>query len=129
MKAKQEGGAPHDDSTIADATANTTIDADMSEVHVGGDDAPRAKKPRVDGQASEEHDDAETEDDPDVQESDDDDDAQQEEEEQEEEEEEEEEEDEGEGEGGAADETQDALEERPVVVQDRDEALDGDDSD
>ncbi|EFY89759.1 CBF/NF-Y family transcription factor [Metarhizium acridum CQMa 102] len=115
-RAKHDG-AGGDDTEMADTTAaDTTVASDK----VGG--APRAKKARVDpGEVDEEEEeeDAETEEEAEVHEEEDDDDEQA----------DEEEEEEGAEEGnGSSEETQDALEER-TASDDRDEALDGDESD
>ncbi|KIE01923.1 CBF/NF-Y family transcription factor, partial [Metarhizium majus ARSEF 297] len=109
-RAKHDG-AGGDDTEMADTTA---VDATA-----GG--APRAKKARVDPgeEEEEEEEDAETEEEAEVHEEEDDDDEQADEEEGEEGAEE------ANGSGG---ETQDVLEER-TVSEDRDEALDGDESD
>ncbi|EFZ00113.1 histone-like transcription factor (CBF/NF-Y) family protein [Metarhizium robertsii] len=121
-RAKHDGTGG-DDTEMADTT--TAADATAASGTAGG--APRAKKARVDpgevGDDGDEEEDAETEEEAEVHEEDDDDDDEQ-----------VDEEEEGEGEEGAEDangsggETQDVLEER-TVSEDRDEALDGDESD
>ncbi|UPK98686.1 hypothetical protein LCI18_009621 [Fusarium solani-melongenae] len=101
-------------------TSHVETDADPDTTLVSEASGPRTKRARVDpasaGAAAEVEEDAETEEDEPVPEDDDDDEV---------EEEEEEEEDEGEASG---DETQDALEIKEGK-EERDEALDGDDSD
>ncbi|OAQ81649.1 CBF/NF-Y family transcription factor [Purpureocillium lilacinum] len=114
-----------EDTDMADQTgASHGNDTIVSAAGASSEHAPRAKKARVD------HDETEEEEDDDVDDDDNDDDAEQEaaeEDEDDEGNEDEDEEDDAEGQG-SGDETQDALEEREAKDE-RDEALDGDESD
>lgn len=114
-----------EDTDMADQTgASHGNDTIVSAAGASSEHAPRAKKARVD------HDETEEEEDDDVDDDDNDDDAEQEAAEDDEDDEgneDEDEEDDAEGQG-SGDETQDALEEREAKDE-RDEALDGDESD
>ncbi|KAL6869099.1 hypothetical protein ACO1O0_000422 [Amphichorda felina] len=122
------------DTTLASADNSTLTAADRNDGPAGssssssaaaaaaGPDAPRTKKQRVD----EEHDDAETEDEHPLDEDEDMHDDDDEDDDDVDEDEDDEDDERGQGSG---DETQDALEERDALGQERDEALDGDDSD
>lgn len=114
-----------EDTDMADQTgASHGNDTIVSAAGASSEHAPRAKKARVD------YDETEEEEDDDVDDDDNDDDAEQEaaeEDEDDEGNEDEDEEDDAEGQG-SGDETQDALEEREAKDE-RDEALDGDESD
>ncbi|KAK9439313.1 CBF/NF-Y family transcription factor [Metarhizium brunneum] len=122
-RAKHDG-AGGDDTEMADTT--TAADATAASGTAGG--SPRAKKARVDpgevGDDGDEEEDAETEEEAEVHEEDDDDDD----DDEQADEGEEEGEEGAEEENGTGGETQDVLEER-AVSEDRDEALDGDESD
>ncbi|KAF4963177.1 hypothetical protein FSARC_8803 [Fusarium sarcochroum] len=108
VRAKKDGG----DTDMPDTShVETDADADTTVASTG----PRAKRPRVEPGTAEVEEDAETEDDEPVPEDDDDDD------------EVEEEDEEGEGEA-SGDDTQDALEVKEGK-EEKDEALDGDESD